>query len=204
MRRFYRSTVLTGIIWLVARLLLAYEFIPSGWDKLFGADSPAWVGAQAGGAVTGFLNRAITLATGDHPAVSQWYAWAIQNLMLPGATAFSYLVAIGEVLIGLALLIGLFTRLTSVLALLMTMSYFYAGTVSTLPYVLPLLFSLILVGAYAGYIGVDGLVLAPRWRWFALPADEVPAQGAARAWEIVIPIFVVIWELFMLLTIVWG
>lgn len=204
MRRFYNSITLTGIIWLVARLELAYEFIPSGWGKLFGSGSAAWVGSQAGSAVTGFLNGALSLATGAHPAVSQWYAWVIRNLMLPGATAFSYLVAIGEVLIGLALLLGLFTRVTTVLALLMTMSYFYAGTVSTLPYVLPLLFAMLLIGSYAGYIGVDGLVLAKSSRWFALPEDNVPAVGAARLWEMVIPIFIIIWEIFMLLVFIGG
>ncbi|MHB0874499.1 MAG: DoxX family protein [Anaerolineae bacterium] len=204
MRRFYRSATLTGIVWLIARLLLAYEWIPSGWEKLFGPGSSAWVGAEAGTAVTGFLNRALTLATGEHPAVSQWYAWAIQNLLLPNATVFSYLVAVGEVLVGIAILFGMFTRFATSMALIMNMSFFYAGTVSSLPYVLPLEIAIVLIGVYAGYIGIDGMVLARFSNWFKSPADDERAHGAARVWEIIIPIIIVIWILYLLLTIVWG
>ena len=203
MKRFYGSAAFTGIVWLFARILLAYEFIPSGWGKLFGSSSAVWVGAKAGTAVTGFLNNALTLATGEHPAVSQWYAWAIQNLLLPSAGVFTYLVAIGEVLIGIALLIGVFTRLTTSMALLMNMAFFYAGTVSSLPYVLPLEIAILLIGSYVGYIGVDGLVLARRLKWFKLPEDGQPSQGAARLWEVVTPVIIVIWVALLLLAIVW-
>lgn len=203
MTRFYRSATFTGVVWLAARLLLAYEFIPSGWGKLFGPGSAVWVGAKAGTAVTGYLNNALTLTGGDHPSVSQFYAWVIQNVMLPGAGIFTYLVAVGEVLVGVALLLGVFTRFAAAMALLMNMAFFYAGTVSSLPYVLPLEIAILLVGAYAGYLGVDGLLLSRRLTWFRLPTDERPAEGAARFWLNAIPIIVTIWVGLLLLSIVW-
>src|SRR5262249_39795061 len=108
-----------GIIWLLARLWLGYEWFSAGIEKVFGAGSAVWVGDKAGVAVSGFLKGAIAqsaLAPGfdpvktPHPAVQQWYAELVQNVLLPNAPLFSYLVAYGELLVGLALILGIFTH----------------------------------------------------------------------------------------------
>lgn len=204
MRIFYRNIPFTAAVWLVARLLLAYEWLPAGWEKVFGPGSTVWVGEQAGAAVTGFLNRALTLATGDHPSVSQWYAWMIENVFLPNAVILSYMVAIGEVLVGIALLIGIFTRFATSMAILMNMAFFYAGTVSTLPFVLPLQLAMLFLGYYAGYYGVDGLILARISNWFRPPGEHERAWGAARVWELIIPAVTVLWVIILLIAIVGG
>ena len=197
MRLFYRSLPFTSTVWLLARLLLAYEWLVAGWPKVFGPGSAAWVGPQAGAAVAGYLQRALTLTGGEHPSVYSWYAWVIESVFLPNATTLSFMVAIGEVLVGVALLLGIFTRFSVSMALLMNMAFFYAGTVSSLPYVLPLELSMVLIGSYAGYYGVDGL-LARRLSWFRRPEEGQPAQGAARAWELIIPLVLVVWVALLL------
>ena len=60
--------------WLLLRLYLGYEWLMAGWAK-FTDENGVWVGAKAGTAVTGFLNRALQKTTGEHPDVSGWYAW---------------------------------------------------------------------------------------------------------------------------------
>src|SRR5437879_2275952 len=114
-----RTPKYTGIIWLLVRLWLGYEWISAGIEKVFGEGSAAWVGPKAGTAVMGFLKGAIAksaLAPGfdpvktTHPAVQTWYAYLVQNVFMPNATAFSYLVAFGELLVGVALIVGIFTH----------------------------------------------------------------------------------------------
>ena len=204
MRAFFRGAGPISLVWLAARLVLAYETIPLGWDKVFGAGSAVWVGPQAGLAVAGYLRQALSSASGELPAAKQWYAWLIQNAFLPHAVVLSYLVAVGEVLVGIALLLGIFTRFSVAMALLQHMALFYAGTVSMLPYVLPLEVAMLFAGHYAGYSGVDGLVLARVSPWFRPPLRREPSRGASRVWEVVNPLLVLAWVVLLVLAILWG
>ena len=93
-------------LWTIVRIYLGWQWLTSGWGKVTGG---GWVGAEAGGAVRGFLGRALTLAQGERPSVSAWYAWLIEHVFLPNAVVMSHFVAIGEVLVGLALIAGFLT-----------------------------------------------------------------------------------------------
>ncbi len=201
MRTFYRSIPFTAAVWLIARLLLAYEFLPAGLEKVLGEGSAAWVGPQAGAPVAGFLQGALAKMGGEHPSVYSWYGWLIQHAFLPNAALFSYLVAFGEVLVGLALVLGVCTRFATSMALLMSMAYFYAGTVSSLPYVLPLEMAIVFAGAYAGHYGLDGMLLARHLPWFRTPGEGEPPSGAAALWERIIPALVLAWILLLLVAI---
>ncbi len=46
-----------GTLWLILRCWLASVWLTAGWGKVFGSRASAWVGDNAGAAVTGFLNR---------------------------------------------------------------------------------------------------------------------------------------------------
>ena len=79
-------------------------------------------------AVAGFLKGVIAksaLAPGfdpiktPHPAVNEWYAYLAQNVFLPNAALFSYLVAFGEVAIGVALILGVLTRFSALMSIWM-------------------------------------------------------------------------------------
>lgn len=154
-----------GIIWLIARLWLGYEWLMAGIEKTFGEGSAVWVGDKAGVAVTGFLKGAIgksALAPGfdpvktPHPAVQTWYAELVQNVFLPNATLFSYLVAYGEGLVGLALILGIFTQFSALMGVLMNLAYLFAGTTSTNPQLLVVGLTIVLIGGAAvGYYGID-------------------------------------------------
>lgn len=160
-----KQTKVIGLVWLLARLWLGYEWLTSGIEKVFGEGNAVWVGPKAGVAVTGFLNGAIAkspLAEGfdpaknPHPAVQQWYAELVQNVFLPNATLFSYLVAYGELLVGIALILGIFTHFAALMGVLMNLAYLLAGTTSTNPQLLVVGLVVLLAGGVAvGYYGLD-------------------------------------------------
>lgn len=160
-----KNPKITGIVWLVVRLWLGYEWLMAGIEKAFGEGSAVWVGPKAGTAVTGFLKGAIAkspLADGfdpiknPHPAVQEWYATLVRDVFLPNATLFSYLVAYGEILVGLALIVGLFTRFAAFWGIVMNLAYLFAGTTSTNPQLLVVGLVVLLVGGVAvSYYGLD-------------------------------------------------
>ena len=143
-------------LWLFVRLYLSYEWFLAGWHK---ATDPMWVGTDAGVAVTGFLNGALAKTTGAHPAVQSWYAWIIENVALPNATVFSYLIAYGEVFVAIGLLLGAFTGLAAFFGATMNFSFLLAGTTSVNPQFLLLQIPLILAWRTAGWIGADRYIL---------------------------------------------
>ena len=147
-------------IWLVLRLYIGYTWFTAGLGKV---TSDAWTGENAGVAVKGFMGGAIASAKdGD---VAGWYAWFLENLVIPNAVVFSYMVAWGEVLIGLGLIVGLLTGIAAFFGALMNMSFLLAGTVSSNPIMFMIAIFLIMGWKVAGWYGLD--------RW-ALPFLGTP------------------------------
>ena len=152
-----RSVV--GIIWLVPRFWLGYTWLMAGWGKAFGDRAPVWVGDRAGVGVTGFLKGTLAKSTGERPLVPAWYADFVREVALPNATTFSYLVAYGEVLVGLGLLVGLLTRFAALMGIMMNLAYLFAGTISPNPQMLVAEAALVFAGTAVGYYGLDRYLL---------------------------------------------
>jgi thiosulfate dehydrogenase [quinone] large subunit len=143
-------------LWLIVRLYVGWQWLQAGLGKL---GNPTWTGDQAGTALTGFVNGALEKASGTHPAVQFWYAWFLENMVLPNARFWAYLVSWGEVLVGAALIVGIFSGIAAFFGLFMNMNYLLAGTVSTNPILLVLALFLILAWRIAGWWGLDRWVL---------------------------------------------
>jgi thiosulfate dehydrogenase [quinone] large subunit len=154
--RFLFADTRAAWLWLVVRLYLGYEWISAGLDKL---GSPAWTGSQAGTALAGFVKGAIGKASGDHPAVQGWYASFLQSFVIPNAGLFGYLVAIGETLVGVALIVGALTGVAAFFGIVMNANYLLAGTVSTNPILAFLAIFIVLAWRNAGWIGLDRYLL---------------------------------------------
>src|SRR5512143_1465074 len=86
-------------LWLILRLYAGYEWLSAGLGKL---GNPAWTGSKAGAAITGFVKGALAKTAGDHPDVQGWYAGFLQNVVLPNAPFWGYLITFGEILVGIA------------------------------------------------------------------------------------------------------
>lgn len=143
-------------LWLILRVYIGYEWLTAGWAKV---TNPAWLGPQAGTALSGFLKGALAKTTGAHPDVQGWYGWFLQNMVLPNAATWSAVVAVGEVLVGIALILGLFTGLAAFFAGFMNFNYLLAGTVSTNPALFIIGIFLVLAWKTAGWLGLDHWVL---------------------------------------------
>jgi thiosulfate dehydrogenase [quinone] large subunit len=143
-------------IWFFLRIYAGWEWLSAGWSKL---QSSAWVGANAGSALSGFINHSLTLTGGEHPAVQTWYAWFLQNVVLPNVHAWSYLVAWGEFLVGVGLILGIFTGIAAFFGVFMNTNYLLAGSVSLNPILLIVGIGLLLAWKTAGWWGVDRWLL---------------------------------------------
>lgn len=146
----------SSVLWLAVRLYVGWEWLHAGWGKV---TSPLWIGADAGKPLVGFVNGALAKTAGPYPDVQWWYAWFLENVVLPNAIVWSHLVAVGEVLVGLALLAGFLVGISASFGVLMNMSFLLAGAVSINPMLITGGVMLILARRVAGHIGLDRFVL---------------------------------------------
>ena len=168
--RFLFSDTRLAPFWLLVRLYVGYEWLIAGWSKL---NNPAgvWVGEKAGTAVAGFVQGALAKTAGEHPDVTGWYATFLREVALPNSAAFAYVVTFGEILVGVALIVGLLTGLSAFFGGMMNASYLLAGTVSSNPLLFILATWLVLAWRVAGWWGLDRWVLP---RLGALQAGRFP------------------------------
>lgn len=154
--KFFFADTKLSFLWLLLRVWVGWEWAVAGWEKVI---NPVWVGPKAGVAVAGFLHGAILKTTGPHPDVSGWYADFITNFALPNSAIFSYVIAFGELLVGIALILGIFTGIAAFFGAFMNMNYLFAGTVSVNPLLFLLQLFLILAWRVAGFWGLDRYLL---------------------------------------------
>jgi|SRR5579872_517812 len=164
--RFIFADVRFAWFWLILRLYVGWSWLSAGWEKF---KDPVWNGSLAGTAVKGFLMGALQKSSGPHPDVQNWYARFIENFAIPHSATISHLVTYGELLVGVALILGIFTGIAAFFGTFMNLNYLLAGTVSTNPVLLLLQLFLILAWRIAGWYGVD--------HWL-LPALGTPWQSA--------------------------
>ena len=155
----------TPWVLLVVRVYVGWIWLYAGYEKII---NPKWVGSDAGMAVTGFLKGALAKTSGDHPDVQAWYAWLITHVALPNAALFSYLVSFGELLVGLALILGAFTMLAAGAGLFMNFNYLLAGAVSINPILIILQLLLVWGGEQSSKIGLDRYLK----KYFPSKSDE--------------------------------
>lgn len=146
----------TGILWLGLRLLLAYEWLSAGLEKV---QEAAWVGDKVPTGIHGFLAGAVGKAGGAHPAVFGWYADFIKTVALPNEYLFSYMVAFGEILVGVALLVGLFTKWAAFWGAMMNLAFLLAGSTSSNGYMLVMEVAMVFGGLGVSFYGLDTFVL---------------------------------------------
>jgi thiosulfate dehydrogenase (quinone) large subunit len=145
-------------LWLIARLYIGYAWLTSGWGKL---TNPAWI--ENGTALKGFWERAVLIPEAPaRPAISfDWYRTFLQSLLDSGSyTWFAKLVVTGEVLIGLALILGAFTGIAAFFGGFMNWNFMMAGTASTNPLLFTIAVFLILAWKTAGWYGLDRWLLS--------------------------------------------
>lgn len=143
--------------WLIARLYVGYTWLTSGWGKL---GNPAWM--ETGDALKGFWERAINIPEAPaRPAIAfDWYRAFIQGLLDGGQYVwFAKLIVFGELLVGAALILGVFTGIAAFFGGFMNWNFMMAGTASINPVLFTVSVLLLLAWKTAGWWGLDRWVL---------------------------------------------
>jgi thiosulfate dehydrogenase [quinone] large subunit len=178
-------------IWLVARLYLGYQWLHAGFEKVTGTEGgfwtwhfaytgDSWLRSSAG--LQGFTAYALKGAGVPHASVNYgWYASFLRWLGEPGpAAVFAKAIALGEVVIGIALIIGLFTGIAAFFAGTLNFSFGLAGVAGVNPVFFVIEVLLVLAWRNAGYIGLDRYVLpalGTPWHKGTVFGNETTAQG---------------------------
>lgn len=166
-------------LWLVVRIWVGWEWIDASLHKI---SNPAWV--QTGEAVKGFWANAVAIPEVGRPAISfDWYRGFLQLLIDNDAhTYMGPLIAYGELLIGIGLVVGAFTGIAAFFGALLNWNFMMAGSASSNPMLFVLAIGLILAWKIAGYIGADFFLLrflgTP---WQPKTKEDAPVLKAAPA-----------------------
>jgi len=151
------STTRFAWLWAIVRVWLGYKWIDAALHKI-GAE--AWVGN--GLALKGFWERAVAVPQPPgRPAITyDWYRTFLQYLLDTQAyTWFAKVIAYGELIIGIALVIGTFVGIAAFFGAFMNINFMLAGAASTNPVLFTVAILLILAWKVAGYYGVDRYLL---------------------------------------------
>lgn len=158
-----------SVIWLPLRFVLGIHWLQAGWHKTqeagwakSGIDAETGEMLARGDSMKGFLMGAYTPnpETGRTKAVFGWYADFLEYMVNNNWTSwFGPLVAWGEVLIGLGLLVGGLVGIAAFFGTLLNMSFMLAGTVSANPWMFALTVFIILGWKVAGHYGLDRYLL---------------------------------------------
>ena len=176
------SHPLAGLLWLPLRIWLGYQWFEASTHKL---SNPAWV--VTGDALKGFWTNAVKVSaeTGKGPITFDWYRSFLQFMLDNQAyTWFAKLVAYGELLVGIALIIGAFTGIAAFFGGFMNFNFMLAGSASTNPLLFVIAVGLIMAWKVAGYFGADYFLLrflGTPWRNTVPVAVEQPLPKAKTA-----------------------
>jgi thiosulfate dehydrogenase [quinone] large subunit len=170
-----------GLLWLPVRVWLGYQWIQASMHKL---SDPKWM--QTGEALRGFWLNAVKIPqTGQPPIAFDWYRSFLQMMLNAQAyTWFAKLVTVGEVLVGVALILGAFTGIAAFFGGLMNWNFMMAGSASTNPLLFVAAVGLILAWKVSGTIGVDFFLLrwiGTPWRGVGVDVAERPVPQSATA-----------------------
>jgi thiosulfate dehydrogenase [quinone] large subunit len=150
------STTTFAWLWAIVRIYVGYEWIKASLPKL---GDPAWV--SSGEALKGFWTKALETSDQSRPTVAYgWYRDFLSYMLENGwYTWFAKLVAYGELLVGIALILGAFVGLVAFFSAFMNWNYVMAGSASTNAMLLTLAVLLIIAWKVAGWYGLDRYLL---------------------------------------------
>jgi len=175
--RLLLGNVFLALLWLPVRFFVGREWLSAGLHKV---TDPAWM--DGGPALQGYWERAVAIPESGRPPITyDWFRQFLQYMLdNQWYTWFAKLVAWGEVLIGLGLIVGALVGIAAFFGTLMNFSFMLAGTTSTNPVLFGLAVFLVLAWKVAGYWGLDRYLLSR----FGTPWH---LEGTATTPEAVIP-----------------
>ena len=108
----------------------------------------------------GFATAGVTGSTAGKGGASYgWWAAFLHDFVVPNASWIAKVVTLSELVIGLLLILGLFTGLAAVAGLSLNLVYMFTGSAGVNPAYAIVAVFLILAWRNAGYLGLDGFAL---------------------------------------------
>jgi thiosulfate dehydrogenase [quinone] large subunit len=155
--RYLFSNRSAGLLWLPIRLFVGFQWIEASWHKISGH---GWL--DGGSALAGYWTSAVKVdpTTAKGPISFEWYRDFI-NVLLNGhhETWFAWVIAFGELFVGIGLVVGALVGVAAFFGALMNMSFLLAGSASSNPVLFTMAIGLMLAWKVAGYYGLDRYLL---------------------------------------------
>ncbi len=143
----------TGLALLPVRFLIGFYYLRFGYQK--------WTSGFLSG--KDLVNSLDSWLPKTHPA---FYKEFVQSTLLPHASTVAWLVTVGEFLVGLCLLLGLLTRFSALMGIVMNVNYVMAMGLAPLAFHANQLFLAgelaMIIGGAGRFLGFD-YFLAKKW-----------------------------------------
>jgi thiosulfate dehydrogenase [quinone] large subunit len=141
---FLRNNRLAAVLLTILRVYIGYKWLTAGYSKIKG-------GAFEAG---GFIQMA-----SENTAVPAWWASFLETVALPNQEVFSFLVMWGELLVGAALIMGIFTNFAALMGITMNVSFLFSGAGIIDAQMAILTVFIAIAGKNAGRYGLDRWVI---------------------------------------------
>ena len=146
---FLAQSKVMAVGWTAMRVWLGIMWIQAGVAKLWGAENPAFLHNNGAG-VAGFASHGT--------AAYSWWGTFLHGFVVPNAGWIGVLVAVAEFAVGIALVLGFFTRIAALGSLALLFTYVMSGTASVCAFYA--LFAIVILTMWrtSSWLGVDGLI----------------------------------------------
>lgn len=140
----------TASLWIVLiRFAIGIEWFMSGLGKL---RNPANVSGMAG-TLTYF-------ASGNQNA---WYVNLTNNLFIPNAEVFAWLVSLGELLVGITLILGIFINFSALVSVFLNLNFYFAAgwispAIKTVNWIMMILALILVLSPGSKSLSIDRLL----------------------------------------------
>lgn len=146
--KWLRENTVSAALLAALRIFLGYQWMTAGLHKI-----------SDGFDASGFLKGAIANPVkGPDGVVYGWWASFLEGFALPNVELFNVLVAWGEFLVGLGLILGCLTTAAAFFGVVMNFAFLLSGTVSHNPTDVIMGVLIMVAGYNAGKYGLDRFV----------------------------------------------
>jgi thiosulfate dehydrogenase [quinone] large subunit len=170
-----------AVFWMPIRFFVGREWLAAGEHKV---RDDAWM--SGGSALKGYWTGAVAIPETGSPKITySWFRDFLQYMLdHEWYTWFAKIIAVGEVLIGLGLIVGALVGIAAFFGTLMNFNFQLAGSASTNPVLFGLGVFLVLAWKTAGFFGIDRVLLpilrTPWSRWTAHKQHDASKESRGQ------------------------
>jgi thiosulfate dehydrogenase (quinone) large subunit len=150
------GNVALALVWMPVRFFVGREWLAAGEEKL---RSDSWM--KGGAALKGFWTGSVAVPDKGRPAITYgWFRTVLQYMLdHQWYTWFAKVIAIGETLVGIGLIVGALVGVAAFFGTVLNFNFQLAGSASTNPVLFGLGVLLVLAWKIAGWWGADRWLL---------------------------------------------